>query len=216
MSKVNVLLLNGISLAIENVLRLSPHLLRISLSDLGLSSESLTLPFIMSSKARARGNILSCQRKFPSCPSSTEVFHDPSVLEECAVCVSSGQAWSKPSVPQTAAEAPLLHFKAVQVIISHQQKLGMYLSGLTFIFPGCDHGTETLHWTVLSSVLSALIWLCHQEWAASHRIPDWKRPMASPPHSWAWPWIIAPGKTQIKPAIHVMGEHRAGKLLFKL
>lgn len=125
-------------------------------------------------------------------------------------------AWSKPSVPQTAAEAPLLHFKAVQVIISHQQKLGMYLSGLTFIFLGCDHGTESLHWTVLSSVLSALIWLCHQEWAASHRIPDWKRPMASPPHSWAWPWITALGKTQIKPAIHVMGEHRAGKLLFKL
>lgn len=86
MSKVNVLLLNGISLAIENVLRLSPHLLRISLSDLGLSSESLTLTFIMSSKARASGNILTCQRKCSSCPFSIQVFNDPSVLGEVCRC----------------------------------------------------------------------------------------------------------------------------------
>jgi len=84
----------GISLAIVNVLRLSYCIPSISLSDLVLGYENLTLAFIMSRKARSKisasGNVLTCQRKFSCCPSSsTQVLNYHFVLGEVCKCPSN-------------------------------------------------------------------------------------------------------------------------------
>ena len=75
----------GISLAIVNVLRVSYSFLSISLSDFVLSYKNLTLTFIMNRRARSKtsasGNILTCQRTFSCCPSSSmQVLNYHSVL----------------------------------------------------------------------------------------------------------------------------------------
>lgn len=203
MSKVNVLLLNWISLALENVLRLNHCLLRISLSDLELSSGSLTLTFIMSSKARASGNILTCQRKFSSCPSSPiQVFNDLLSWEKCGDA-SWPRHRTNNSMQWTAAQGSSSAFKEVQAIIFPQQKQKLYLCGLTLIFLGCDHGTETFTLNCAEFCADcpglALPPPCHA-------IPDWKRPMAfPPPFLRAWTGIIVLAETLIKAAIHVMG-----------
>lgn len=62
--------------------------------------------------------------------------------EECAGVLWPRHGANTPCHKQQL-RAPLLDFKVVQVILFHQQKLEIFLSGLRLIFLGCDHGTET-------------------------------------------------------------------------
>lgn len=116
----------GISLAVVNILRLSYCLLSISLSDLVLSYENLTLTFAMNRRARSNtnpsSNILTQQRNFSCCPSSSiQVLNYHSVLGKGCRCPSKpGMVWMiRCNKLKQKVKALKLDCKVVQLIIFH-------------------------------------------------------------------------------------------------
>lgn len=124
--KCSVIKCLGITLAIVNVLRLSYCLLSVSLSDLVLSYENLTLTFIVNRRARSKtsasANILTGQRKLFSCPSSSiQVLNYHFVLGKvCRYPSNPSIVWTiRCNKLEQKVKALKLDFKVVQLIVFH-------------------------------------------------------------------------------------------------